>query len=161
MSVDVAEAEALMKELRAAVDDFTPAWPKVERVVLDMERRQFETEGAYGGERWEPLNPSYAELKRREHGELGILRRNDVLFTSLTRKGALGHFYNAGPNFVEVGTTIPYGEYHQRGHESPTRLPRRKVIPTPPREIGEAIADILLAYILQRARRAASGGRSQ
>ncbi len=152
LKVDNSEAVLMLEGLLAGIDDFSPAWPKVEQIVMDMERQQFETQGEFGGEEWEPLNETYAEYKRKTYGSTGILVATGMLKGSLTTKGGAGHYYNAGPNFVEIGTLVPYAGYHQRGHETPTRLPKRTVIPIPPKPVGEDIADVLQAHIYQKMR---------
>jgi hypothetical protein len=159
LSVDTSEAEAMLRGMGVAVDDLTPAWPQVEKIVMDMERQQFDTEGAYGGEQWEPLNEGYAAYKRRQYGDSRILRATGATFKSLTQRGAPGHYYNAGPAYVEVGTTLPQAGWHQRGHDKPTPLPRRVVIPVPPKEVGEAVADVVLAHMLRLGRKEMEKGR--
>lgn len=151
MTVDGKQAEAMFDGLLSGLEDLSPAWPQVERIVMDMEREQFKTEGGYGGEKWEPLNKTYAEYKQMRYGNKPILQATGVLMGSLTTKGQ-GHYYASGPNFVEVGTTVPYGAYHQRGHESPTRLPKRTVVPVPNQDTGAKIADVILAFLLKKMR---------
>lgn len=146
----------MLAGLLDGVQDFTPAWPRVERVIMDMEKQQFLTEGEYGGDKWEPLNETYAAYKRSRYGSKGILVATGIGLRSLTERGAQGHYYNAGPNFVEIGTTVPYMAFHQRGNE---KLPKRTVIPVPPKEVGEAIVDIFLAHIFQRMRAALGKGQ--
>lgn len=154
VKVDNADAVKLLSGLMEGVQDFSPVWPKVERIVMKMEDEQFESEGKYGGTDWEPLNRTYAEYKAKVYGDRGILVRTGIMRTSLTTKGGAGHYYNAGPNFVEVGTTIPYAKFHQRGN---AKLPRRVVIPSPPEEIGSAIRFAVLEHIFKKANQAVRG----
>lgn len=149
LKVSTEDAEKMLASLETAINDFTPVWPKVEKIVMDMEREHFVTEGEYGtGQKWEPLNDSYAEWKRKTYGPKPILQRTGLLFQSLTTKGQ-GHFFRSGPNFVEVGTSVSYAGFHQRGNAN---LPQRTVVPVPPKEIGEAIADVFMAYIFSKMR---------
>lgn len=46
--------------------------------------RQFNSEGADGGQKWEALSADYAIQKRKRYGLKTILRRTDRLFRSLT-----------------------------------------------------------------------------
>jgi phage gpG-like protein len=156
LKVDTKEAELMLEALVEAVEDFSPVWPKVERIIMDMERQQFKTEGKFGGEEWAPLNESYAEYKRKVYGSKGILVASGTMMQSLTSKGQ-GHYMNSGPNFVEVGTTIPYAGYHQRGHETPTKLPKRTVVPMPPKPTGQDIADAIMAFMVLRMRQNTRG----
>lgn len=153
IKVDGQQAEQMMRGLVAGVEDFTPVWPKVEQLIMNMETEQFESEGEYGGEKWEPLNDSYAEYKRRSGGDQGILVSSGVGRASLTTRGK-GHYYNAGPNFVEVGTSIPYMSYHQRGNAN---LPKRVVVPVPPKDVGSEIRFALLAHVFLKMNQAVKG----
>ena len=137
-------------ELSGIISDFSPVWPAVDKIVADMETQQFESEGEYGGQAWEPLNPTYAARKQRERGGDGILVASGRMRRSLIDTRDPEHYFVSGPNFGEFGTRVPYAMYHQSG--TSRGLPKRTVIPVPPGEIGEAIVDAFQAHIWKRLR---------
>jgi hypothetical protein len=103
----------------------TPLWNSLYRDLQNIERIQFLTEGAHGSGSWAPLAPSTVADKEKRGLPPWILRASEVLFNSLTGRGALGQIREIGPDFMRFGSEIPYGIYHQHGT---VHMPMRKVI---------------------------------
>ena len=107
------------------VTDYRPIWPVIEDDFYAMEKDQFRSEGAEGGERWQELSAEYAEWKEARYPGKAILERTGDLKASLTS--------GSDPNAVKIekrkmltlGSKIPYAIYHQ----SPKP---RKVLPRRP-----------------------------
>lgn len=98
-------------------EDMTPAFEAISDDFRVIERRQFDSEGAYASGGWAPLKPStVARRGGRAHPILrtpgdagGRLRR------SLTTKGARDAVRDITADSMTVGTRVPYAKYHQRG----------------------------------------------
>src|SRR5450756_1705970 len=58
-----ADAERRFRMLVTAVSDLRLFWPRLVPVVTSWWRRNFETEGAFGGRPWAPLTDPYAAVK--------------------------------------------------------------------------------------------------
>lgn len=116
--------------------DFRPVWDVVAEDFYEMEQQQFATQGAAGsgGTPWAPLKKDYAEWKQRHYGNLPILQRRGDLMQSLTYRDASGSVFIAEPKALTLGSTVPYGIYHQSpaerqvGKDGKPRLPRRPEI---------------------------------
>ena len=63
--------------------------------------------------------------KRQKQKEVGftypLLKRSGALMDSVTNPAAKGSFLNIQRTFLQIGTTIDYGKYHQ------SDLPRKKI----------------------------------
>lgn len=121
----VPEFDRSFTRLDANFDDLTPIWPAVRQKFYDIEAEQFDSEGGKGGSgHWKALSAHYAAKKVAMYGQKPILEATGDLRASLTGPGA-GSYYWSDKHEVAIGTTIPYGMYHQRGAG---KLPQRKVI---------------------------------
>lgn len=126
-----------------AVNDLRPVWEVLANRFAAMETRQFATEGAYGsGDRWAALSPRYAAWKARHYPGKTILRRTDDLHRSLTKR-PLG-VEVIEPQFMVLGSAVPYGRYHQHGGGN---LPRRRPVEFPEAERREWVK-VLQRYII-------------
>lgn len=77
----------------------------------DSEKKIFASQGQALGRRWRALSPEYAQAKARQYPGAPILVRTGRLRASLTEKPIV----RFRGNTMEVGTNVPYSEYHQRG----------------------------------------------
>ncbi len=64
-----------LASLERALRDFAPLWRRVRPIAVRQLAFQFATEGAHGGDRWQPLSPAYAAQKARSHPGKPILVR--------------------------------------------------------------------------------------
>jgi phage gpG-like protein len=101
------------------------------RAIAGIFRRavtlQFRTEGSYGGERWQDLQPSTLEQKQREDLDERILRATGALYDSLTDEGDTHHIQHITKKEMRWGSDLPYGIYHQKGAPR-GHLPERPII---------------------------------
>lgn len=67
------ESEVKTARLAVMMSDFRPWWPLLVPLFIDWMRRQFETEGEFGGHAWAPLSPNYAAYKAVVYPGKGIL----------------------------------------------------------------------------------------
>lgn len=100
-----------------------PLWNSLYQDFLNIEQVQFLTEGSHGSGGWPQLAESTLLEKERRHQPTWILRATEVLFKSLTQRGALGNIRDIGPGWMRFGSDIPYGIYHQTGT---VNMPMRK-----------------------------------
>lgn len=112
--------------LDANFDDLTPIWPDVRDYFWEIEKEQFDSEGEKGGSgRWKSLSARYNKQKIKRYGAgKKILEASGTLMKSLTGNNP-GTYYSTTKKEIAVGTTIPYGIYHQRGEGN---LPKREPI---------------------------------
>lgn len=120
-----------------------PAFDKVHDLILDVEGRQFKTQGgAYSGG-WKPLAPATIRRKARKNLDPRILHATLRLRHSLTNEGHADHVYRASADEMFVGTKVPYAGPHQNP-KAGNPLPRRR-----PVEFSDAVRKNILK-ILQR-----------
>lgn len=112
--------------------DATLAFGRIAKLLDFAVQRQFETEGAYGGQPWAPLAPS--TLRQKPAG-LQILVRTGKLRGSFRTRRVL-------PDMLEWGSDVAYGVYHMRGT---SRMPAR-----PPVKLPESLK-VAITKELQRA----------
>lgn len=62
------EAERAVALLIAGISDLRPFWPRVRRIAISWISRQFDTQGAFFGDPWQPLSPAYLAWKTRVYG---------------------------------------------------------------------------------------------
>lgn len=106
--------------------DMKPAFDQVHDLFLEVERRQFSSQGgAYSGG-WKPLAPSTVSYKSRAGLDPRILHATLRMRSSLTEEAHPDHVYRASADDMFVGTKVPYAGVHQNPVTSP--LPRRRPI---------------------------------
>lgn len=115
-----------------------------ETIVRRWFARQFATNGAVSGQRWQPLSPVTLALKaKRGRAKMGILRDSNRLWASLTKRGAPESVVAATRDSLTVGTTVrqpgpgpAYAALHQRGYSITSmfgrRLTRKRRVPARP-----------------------------
>jgi phage gpG-like protein len=109
------------------VADYRPVWGVIEDDFYALEKDQFKSEGAEGGEAWQELSPEYAKWKEAHFPGKPILERAGVLETSLTSASGAGTVRIEERKTLTLGSSIPYAIYHQ-SIAPRVRLPRRPEI---------------------------------
>lgn len=118
-----------LQKLARAAEDLRPALRKIDKHVATIFRRQFATEGGFGGRQWPRL--ARATIKARQksgRGRGGILRDTNRLWGSLVKVGPETVLI-VRPHYYERGTSVPYARAHQLGRGK--GLPVREIIPDP------------------------------
>lgn len=118
-----------------------PAFDEVHDLFLDVEERQFSSQGSAFSGGWKPLAPSTRARKARMNLDPRILHATLRLRLALTQAAHPDHVYRASADDMFVGATVPYGPIHQKGGGT---LPRRRPI-----EFNDAIRNQIVK-ILQR-----------
>lgn len=120
------EFNRTFSRLDAQFDDLTNIWPDVRDKFWEIEKEQFNTEGASGRSgRWKSLSKAYAAQKISRYGSgLKILYATGDLMRALT-SNTPDTYYRTTKSEIAIGTTLARGIYHQRGAGN---LPKREVI---------------------------------
>lgn len=121
--------------LKPAFDAFHPVW-------LASEANIFAT-GGPPAEKWPPLQAAY-RLWKVAHGYSDRpLVRTGRLRGSVTEAGHPDAVWQATPKTIRIGTSVPYGVYHQTGRG----VPRRRFLFITPNAL-KALGTIVKRYIL-------------
>lgn len=103
------------------IDDLRPLWPFVVKLLTDIQREQFATEGGRSGRPWQELE----EATIAQKGSDRILIDTGALFRSWTNKtnsgDAIRRFRKDSMDFAGAAHGAPH--HHGKGH-----LPVRKVV---------------------------------
>jgi phage gpG-like protein len=102
-----------------SLSDFRPIWPNVIQEFYLIETEQFESEGAAGGEKWEPLSESYREWKEVHYPGEPILQRDHDLVESLTDPEAADAILIPREDELIIGSGVPHARIHQRKGRPP------------------------------------------
>ena len=94
----------------------------VNQLVDEMYRRQFATQGAFGGRRWAKLAPITRAIRAtRGRGRGGILRDTGRLWASLTKGGGPPDgVKRVTATSLERDTAVPYARFVDSGYLSTT-----------------------------------------
>lgn len=101
------------------LDNASALWDALADRFASINRRQFDSEGAYGSGGWQALSPRYAAWKARAYPGKPILQREGDLVESLTRR-PLG-IEVITPRSMTLGSGVPHHRYHQLGDGVPQR----------------------------------------
>lgn len=107
----VAEYSARLRRIRDRASNERTMFRGLVARFKNSERRIFQTQGAALGSPWRPLSPEYAQAKQRDYPGQPILVRTGRLRESLTERPTV----RFRGNTMEIGTNVPYSQYHQRG----------------------------------------------
>lgn len=107
------------------ITDWRAIFEQFGELFLDWEELDFWHAGTSGGERWKDLTPAYEEYKGRVRPFMPLLRFDDVLYNSLTRKGAEFNVWEVSEQDAAFGTADPKARYHQLGT---SRMAARPVV---------------------------------
>lgn len=102
--------------------DMRPAWHEIHDLLLTEWDTQFATQGGRASGGWAPLAESTVRRKRAMNMDNGILQRTMRLRDSLTEKGHSDHVLKLTKDELVVGSSVPYGPFHQGGT---ARMPAR------------------------------------
>lgn len=91
-----------------------PALEQVHQYLINIEKRQFGSEGRQSGNPWEKLKQSTLDEKQRGGFDMRILHRTLDLRKSLTEETDPAHVKYITPTMMVFGTTLEYPIYHQR-----------------------------------------------
>lgn len=144
-------AQRLLDQIARKTKNLTPLFegPLTNRIHAFF-GEIFATEGAVLGSPWAPLAPATLAAKTRVHrANMGILRRYNTLWASLTKRGAPQGVRVVRPDRLIIGTSVPYAAIHQEGRD---RVPQRVIVPDELPAKESRAWESLLARYLERVR---------
>lgn len=100
------------------VQSLQPAFEQIgEDLLGDFAQNMVRGGGMFGtASRWPPLAPStIADKERKGYGAMPPMWRTGALAHSLAERGVSGNIFEAGANYVVVGSSVEYAIYHQLG----------------------------------------------
>lgn len=101
--------------------DMRGGWKKIEKRFYEIEREQFRSHGAAGGEPWPDLSEVTLRIKdymmrTRQAVSLEPLIRTGRMWASLTQPGSVsGKILQMEKLWMRIGTSVPYARKHQFG----------------------------------------------
>lgn len=113
-------AQARIDKLAVFMQDLRPFWPLVVPLVTAWWKLQFESEGAFGGEKWAALSPMYEQRKRMLYPGRKILEATGAL-----RRAASSPSRSVTPTTLTLTIDDPKAEFHQQGT---SRMPARPLV---------------------------------
>lgn len=131
VKVDARDADERIRRLALFLSDLRPFWPVVYRLVAGAGgwwSRQFETEGAFAGRRWQQLSEPYARIKATVFPGKPILQARGGIRRAASRPKRI-----ATPRSLTLliddsdeqhgisGSRGPILQYHQEGRGVPAR----------------------------------------
>jgi phage gpG-like protein len=125
------------------VSDYRPIWAMVEDDFYALEKRQFETQGAEGGDAWPELSAQYGAWKAEHFPGKPILERSGDLVRSLTSPNDPMGVRIEERKSLTLGSRVPYAIYHQ-SIAPRHRLPRRPEI-----MLTEPFKRMVMAHVQQ------------
>jgi phage gpG-like protein len=100
-------------------------WDWVATEFRKIEKEIFDSEGgASKVGKWKELSTKYKERKLRKYGPVPILHASGKLYRALSGTSP-DSVFEKQPQEMAIGTSLPYGKYHQTGT---SRMPRRAPI---------------------------------
>jgi phage gpG-like protein len=101
-------------------------WDAVAGEFYRIEKEIFASEGGTSRDgKWKPLSLPYATAKRKKWGDVPILQASGRFYRSMTSRSSSDSVFQTAPQELTIGSTVPYGRYHQRGTG---RMPSRKAV---------------------------------
>lgn len=94
-------------------NDMQPLFHMLHGDFLNIERKQFESEGKLGSGGWPALKPETLRRKQKRGQDERILHATHALLDSLTQAEAAHHVFDTTADSMRVGTDLPYAEIHQ------------------------------------------------
>ena len=134
----VSQLTQKLKSQAERLRNLQPLWQLVGMYVQRQTiKERFDQEQAPDGTKWKPLSPARVKqrLKRHKLGSMKILQDVGELRRSIQ--------YEAGPNYVRIGSNLKYARTHQFGRGN---IPARPFLGVTPNE-RQHINDMVKAYL--------------
>ena len=134
----VSQLTQKLKSQAERLRNLQPLWQLVGMYVQRQTiKERFDKEQAPDGTKWKPLSPARVKqrLKRHKSGSMKILQDVGELRRSIQ--------YEAGPNYVRIGSNLKYARTHQFGRGN---IPARPFLGVTPNE-RQHINDMVKAYL--------------
>lgn len=134
----ISKIQSRLKAQAQKLQDMTPYWQIVGMYVQKQTiNERFNKEQSPDGTKWLPLSPARIKqrMKKHKHGQMKILQDVGELRKSIV--------YEAGKNYVRIGSNLKYAATHQFGRGN---IPARPYLGITPYEKNH-ILSICKTYI--------------
>lgn len=121
-TLGVRQIDRELVSMKGRVGDMTGAMPAIFDLIRRVERRQFDSQGAYASGGWKRLAQSTLDYKKAHNLDPRILRATGDLFDAMTKKGDGKQVALATRSGLVFGTTLDYAQFHQQGRGVPKRV---------------------------------------
>lgn len=126
-TIDISDLEAKNAELEYRIQHPAPVLTTdVVEGVLSLIKKQFESQGAYAGDPWEPLSTETVLRKARQGFPDLILVETGSMEDRMTGSIESLGVTMLNDNTVSIGTADPVGFFHQGGT---INMPARPIVP--------------------------------
>lgn len=129
-TVSIGPTLSLLEKMKARAAHLRPVLDgPIANSVHRFFEKQFETEGAYGGDKWVPLAEK-TMVWREQHHRTGmpILQFTRELWSSLVKRSSPLGYRIADDDSLLMGTSVQHAVKHQLGTDD-GRVPQRKIVP--------------------------------
>ena len=124
LTIESEEVRAAMTKLSERIADLRWLWPDIAGEFYKREADLFSNEGEG---QWESLSPNYSAWKSKYYPGQPLLVLKGDLRSSLVARLSTFAIYEAEPQELRLGTSVPYAMAHQYGYK-PRNLPARPPI---------------------------------
>lgn len=147
----------LQRDLERAVlllNDLRPLWPRVATLAVSWLSRQFDSEGSFFGDPWQPLSPEYAAWKTINFPGKSILSAEGDLrraATTPTRRSSAHSLTLEIRPYAKKGQEVEPGWFQDGTDKMPARpLLFDHVLPGEPRSELDLVASMYVSDMLKR-----------
>ena len=118
---EIGDTARRLRGLATALTDLRPFWPIGRGIVVDWMRRHYDSKGAFGGEPWAALSPTYARWKATVRPGKPLL-----VFDGGLKRATLAPDPSYSPQEMRLTIRARHAIYHQAGTR---RMPARPIVP--------------------------------
>jgi len=111
ISIGLEGAEEFKRKLGITISEMQNLQPifdgPIKEYLAEQMRKQFASEGSYGGAPWKATSPAYTRMKLRKYGHKRILELSGAMKRSIL----MGTNYKTTKSSLNYGTSVPYDKY--------------------------------------------------
>lgn len=114
--------------LRHRSENLRPVLTTIGNIIDAGIRRQFDSQGTYLGDQWDPLSRETIERKARQGYSPQVLRATGALEAAI--KGGRGHVKRVAKTQLRVGTSYYVARFHQKRRKliGVSKIDRRRIL---------------------------------
>ena len=125
------------------IEDPTPVWDGLADRFVELQKKNFASQGSTMSGGWPVLSPKYGAWKATHYPGRPILVRTGELKESLAGKLGIREFNRKS---MTVGTQVAYAAFHQNGTRT---MPARRLIGEIPVDEQRECAKVLQRYLIE------------
>ncbi|MGV2855426.1 phage virion morphogenesis protein [Glutamicibacter sp. AGC13] len=133
----------VLERFSQRIEDPTPVWDGLADRFVELQKKNFSSQGSTMSGGWSPLSPKYGAWKATHYPGRPILVRTGELKDSLAGKLGIREFNRKS---MTVGTQVAYAAFHQNGTR---HMPARRLIGDIPVDEQREWAKVLQRYLIE------------